>query len=142
MKKLLGILLIGLFATSVLAEEMYMQCVPTNSKYKDKTYYKYIAEHSGDKMFFRNKSTKNKYVEFCPNRKFPGEILVEGHNRIVENFKGICMVSKIVYDDGYEITSNTSVTDFVALTRTRAFFDNQNTGKIQETFKCKKRKKE
>ena len=51
------------------------------------------------------------------------------------------MVAKVVYEDGYEITSNTSVTDFVALTRTREFFDNEHTDKIKESFKCKKKKK-
>ena len=134
-KKLFIHLILILFTTSVAAEEMFMKC-------GKKTTYKYISDTSGDKIFLRNKYTKNKYEEWCSaDKPPPGSILVEDHNVIIKDFKGICMVAKVVYDDGYEITSNTSVTDFVALTRTREFFDNEHTDKIKESFKCKKKKK-
>ena len=121
------------FTTGVVAEELFMKC--------GKAKYKYVPDPSGDMMFAKSKHSKNKYVEWCQPGKSPGEKLVEGYSRIIKNSKGICMVAKVVYEDGYEITSNTSVTDFVALTRTREFFDNKNTEKIKESFKCKKKKK-
>ena len=133
-KKLFIHIILILFTTSVAAEEMFMKCGPTT--------YKYISDSSGDKIFLRNKYTKNKYEEWCSaDKPPPGSILVEDHNVIIKNFKGICIVGRVVYDDGYEIKLNTSVTDFVALTRTREFFDNKNTEKIKQSFKCKKKKK-
>ena len=132
-KKLFTYIILMLFTTSVAAEEMFMKCGKI-------TTYKYISDSSGDKIFLRNKYTKNKYEEWC-TPDVPGVILVEDHNVIIKNFKGICMFGRVVFDDGYEVKSNTSVTDFVALTRTREFFDNKNTEKMKESYKCKKKKK-
>ena len=134
MKKALIYILLILFTGSVSAEELFMKC--------DYTTYKYSTDPSGDKIFLKNKYTKNKYVSWCDkNKPPPGAVLVEGHNKIIENYKGICMVAKVVYDDGYVLTSNTSVTDFKALTRNREYFDNTGPDKKVDSFKCKKRKK-
>ena len=133
-KKILIYTLIVLFTGSVSAEELFMKCGDTT--------YKYSTDPSGDKIFLKYKYTKNKYVSWCDkNKPPPGAVLVEGHNKIIENYKGICMVAKVVYDDGYVLTSNTSVTDFKALTRNREFFDNKGPDKVVKSFKCKKRKK-
>ena len=127
---MLSVLLIG----SASAEELFMKCGITT--------YKYSTDSSGDTIFLKNKHTKNKYEPWCDKNKPPrGAILVEGHNRIIENYKGICMVAKVVYDDGYELKSNTSVTDFKALTRNREYFDNTGPDKKVDSYKCKKRKK-
>ena len=127
---MLSVLLIG----SASAEELFMKCGITT--------YKYSTDSSGDTIFLKNKHTKNKYEPWCDKNKPPrGAILVEGHNRIIENYKVICMVAKVVYDDGYELKSNTSVTDFKALTRNREYFDNTGPDKKVDSYKCKKRKK-
>ena len=132
-KKLFIHIILILFTTSVAAEEMFMKCGPTT--------YKYISDSSGDKIFLRNKYTKNKYEEWCSaDKPPPGSILVEDHNVIIKDFKGICMVGRVVYDDGYELKSNTSVTDFVALTRTREFLIMNIQTKSRNPLSVKRRK--
>ena len=52
----------------------------------------------------------------------------------------LCSLALTIVSRG-ELTSNTSVTDFKALTRNREFFDNKGPDKVVKSFKCKKRKK-
>ena len=131
-KQLFTYIFLIFFTTSVVAEELFMKC--------GKATYKYVSEPSGDIIFVKTKRTKNKYSKWC-SPGMHGAKLVEGHSRIIKNSKGICMVAKVVYENGYEITSSTSVTDFVTLTRTIEGFHNKETEKRKKSLKCKKKKK-
>jgi hypothetical protein len=115
-KKIFTCLILTLFTTTLVAEELFMKC--------DEFYYKYVQDPSGDKVFARHPiDTENKYEEWCtqaPSKtanKF-GVLAKEGWVRIVKDNKATCLTKKVTYHNTAEVRTNTvSVSDFAKLTR-------------------------
>ena len=123
--------MLTLFTTAVAAEELFMKC--------DQAIYKYVQDPAGDKVFYKNKNTNNKYKEWCDEFKSKGAISSEGWVRIIKDNKATCMVKKTIYPNNVERTNVLSVNDFVNLTRHSENYQT-NTGSKKNVFKqtCKK----
>ena len=130
-KKIFTYLILTLFTTAVAAEELFMKC--------DSAIYKYVQDPAGDKVFYKNKNTNNKYKEWCDEFPARGAISSEGWVRIIKDNKATCMVKKTIYPNNVERTNVLSVNDFVNLTRHSENYQT-NTGSKKNVFKqtCKK----
>ena len=100
--------MLTLFTTAVAAEELFMMCHGFT--------YKYVQNPAGDKFFMKNKSTNNKYVEWCTEAPQGAQIAKEGWVRIVKDNKATCISKKITYPNS-KMTNTVSVSDFINLTR-------------------------
>ena len=134
-RKIIIYLSLLFFSTTVVAEELFMQCGESR--------YKYVMDPNGDKVFWKHKKgTKNKYQEWCQETPVGKQISKEGWTRIIKDKKAICMSKKVTYPNNIEVTNSISVNDYVKLTRQLEWYhtktgDKKNT----KTVKCKKRKK-
>ena len=109
MKKLLALMVLIFFTTNVIAEEILMKC-----KYH---FYTYVS-NSGDITIYSaniEKREKKKSKKYCPSLvneensdKF---ISLEGITYDIENYKGICTASKVVYTNG-NVASGVEFVDF------------------------------
>ena len=125
-KKIFTCLILTLFTTTLVAEELFMKC--------DEFYYKYVQDPSGDKVFWKHKKwTKNKYEEWCTETPTKSDIEngmleVEGSTRIIKDNKATCLIKKITLRNPTEVMTNSvSVTDFVNFTRHVEYYST-NTG--------------
>ena len=115
-KKIFTCLILTLFTTTALAEELFMQC--------EVFYYKYVQDPSGDKVFWRHPiDTENKYEEWCAQvptktENKIGMLSKEGWARIIKDNRATCLTKKINYHNTADVVTNSvSVSDFVKLTR-------------------------
>ena len=133
-KKIFTYLILTLFTTAVAAEELVMMC--------DSAIYKYVQDPAGDKVFYKNKNTNNKYKEWCDELPSRGTISSEGRVRIIKDNKATCMVKKSIFPNNIERTNSLSVNDFINLTRHLESYQT-NTGSKKNVYDitCKKRRK-
>ena len=134
-KKISIYLILILFSTNVVAQDLIMKC----GEYT----YKYISDPSGDKVLFKHpKGTKNKYKEWCKKEATKPALSREGWVRIIKDNKATCMVKKTVYPNNIERTNSVSVSDFAQLTRHIEWYHTKSGDKKNvRDYKCKKRKK-
>ena len=138
-KKTFICLMLTLFTTTVVAEELFMKC--------GVFYYKYAQETSGDKVFWRHpEATGNKYEEWCaqiPSKTENkiGMLVKEGWVRIVKDNKATCLTKKVTYHNTADVRTNSvSVSDFVKLTRYIEWYSTSTGSKKNvKNITCEKR---
>ena len=97
-KKFVIILSLTIFSSNILAQEILMKC-----KYN---IYTYIADTKGEKIYSANiKSREKKKVrEYCPSSvnetNYHQFLSLEGVEYSIDDYKGICKVSKVEYTNG------------------------------------------
>ena len=140
-KKLFIHIILILFTTSVVAEEIIISC-----KYSK---YKYIIKDSGNNILSTNKKLdKGKYYQWCPmepKNAFPRFISASGPGLLLSDLKGVCMVdvAKFKTSDGSVgvLKNATSVVDFKKLIYKTEYFWKDEKKKYKRKEKCKKVKK-
>ena len=141
-KKLFIHLILILFTTSVVAEEILMDCKTGK--------YRYIKQDSETTILYTHKKRdKGKWAGWCPSEVTEDNkawfVSVKDHDLLITDRKGICMVSegKFKMTNGKIgiVRSNTSVVDFVKKTYTTEYFWMDEKKKTKNKQKCKLVKK-
>ena len=141
-KKLFIHIILILFTTSVVAEEILMDCKTGK--------YRYIKQDSETTILYTHKKRdKGKWAGWCPSEVTEENkawfVSVKDHDLLITDRKGICMVSegKFKMTNGKIgiVRSNTSVVDFVKKTYTTEFFWMDEKKKTKNKRKCKLVKK-
>ncbi len=141
-KKLFIHIILILFTTSVVAEEILMDCKTSK--------YRYIKQDSETTILYTHKKRdKGKWAGWCPSEVTEENkawfVSVKDHDLLITDRKGICMVSegKFKMTNGKIgiVRSNTSVVDFVKKTYTTEFFWMDEKKKTKIKTKCKIKKK-
>ena len=137
-KKLFIHIILILFTTSVVAEEILMDCKTGK--------YRYIKQDFQPTILYPHKKRdKAKWAGWCP-REVTEEnkawfVSVKDHDLLITDRKGICMVSegKFKMTNGKIgiVRSNTSVVDFVKKTYTTEYFWMDEKKKTKNKQKCK-----
>ena len=137
MKKLLAIIVLIFFTTNVIAEEILMKC-----KY---SFYTYVS-NSGDITIYSaniEKREKKKSRKYCPSSVNEANsdtfISLEGITYDIENYKGICTASKVVYTNG-NVASGVEVLDFKNQTYAYEAIINGEQASSSQNCKIKSRK--
>ena len=137
-KKLFIHIILILFTTSVVAEEILMDCKTGK--------YKYIKQDSETTILYTHKKRdKGKWAGWCPSEVTEDNkawfVSVKDHDLLITDRKGICMVSegKFKMTNGKIgiVRSNTSVVDFVKKTYTTEYFWMDEKKKTKNKQKCK-----
>ena len=141
-KKLFIHIILILFTTSVVAEEILMDCKTGK--------YRYIKQDSETTILYTHKKRdKGKWAGWCPSEVTDDNkawfVSVKDHDLLITDRKGICMVSegKFKMTNGKIgiVKSNTSVVDFVKKTYTTEYFWMDEKKKTKNKQKCKLVKK-
>ena len=141
-KKLFIHIILILFTTSVVAEEILMNCKTGK--------YRYIKQDSETTILYTHKKRdKGKWAGWCPSEVTEDNkawfVSVKDHDLLITDRKGICMVSegKFKMTNGKIgiVRSNTSVVDFVKKTYTTEYFWMDEKKKTKNKQKCKLVKK-
>ena len=141
-KKLFIHIILILFTTSVVAEEILMDCKTGK--------YRYIKQDSETTILYTHKKRdKGKWAGWCPSEVTEDNkawfVSVKDHDLLITDRKGICMVSegKFKMTNGKIgiVRSNTSVVDFVKKTYTTEYFWMDEKKKTKNKQKCKLVKK-
>ena len=141
-KKLFIHIILILFTTSVVAEEILMDCKTGK--------YRYIKQDSETTILYTHKKRdKGKWAGWCPSEVTEDNkawfVSVKDHDLLITDRKGICMVSegKFKMTNGKIgiVRSNTSVVDFVKKTYTTEYFWMDEKKKTKNKQKCKIAKK-
>ena len=141
-KKLFIHIILILFTTSVIAEEILMDCKTGK--------YRYIKQDSETTILYTHKKRdKGKWAGWCPSEVTEDNkawfVSVKDHDLLITDRKGICMVSegKFKMTNGKIgiVRSNTSVVDFVKKTYTTEYFWMDEKKKTKNKQKCKLVKK-
>ena len=137
-KKLFIHIILILFTTSVVAEEILMDCKTSK--------YRYIKQDSETTILYTHKKRdKGKWAGWCPSEVTEDNkawfVSVKDHDLLITDRKGICMVSEGKFkmsSGGIGIVrSNTSVLDFVKKTYTTEYFWMDEKKKTKNKQKCK-----
>ena len=137
-KKLFIHIILILFTTSVIAEEILMDCKTGK--------YRYIKQDSETTILYTHKKRdKGKWAGWCPSEVTEDNkawfVSVKDHDLLITDRKGICMVSegKFKMTNGKIgiVRSNTSVVDFVKKTYTTEYFWMDEKKKTKNKQKCK-----
>ena len=137
-KKLFIHIILILFTTSVVAEEILMDCKTGK--------YRYIKQDSETTILYTHKKRdKGKWAGWCPSEVTEDNkawfVSVKDHDLLITDRKGICMVSegKFKMTNGKIgiVKSNTSVVDFVKKTYTTEYFWMDEKKKTKNKRKCK-----
>ena len=137
-KKLFIHIILILFTTSVVAEEILMDCKTGK--------YRYIKQDSETTILYTHKKRdKGKWAGWCPSEVTEENkawfVSVKDHDLLITDRKGICMVSegKFKMTNGKIgiVKSNTSVVDFVKKTYTTEYFWMDEKKKTKNKQKCK-----
>jgi hypothetical protein len=137
-KKLFIHIILILFTTSVVAEEILMDCKTGK--------YRYIKQDSETTILYTHKKRdKGKWAGWCPSEVTEDNkawfVSVKDHDLLITDRKGICMVSegKFKMTNGKIgiVRSNTSVVDFVKKTYTTEYFWMDEKKKTKNKQKCK-----
>ena len=137
-KKLFIHIILILFTTSVVAEEILMDCKTGK--------YRYIKQDSETTILYTHKKRdKGKWAGWCPSEVTEENkawfVSVKDHDLLITDRKGICMVSegKFKMTNGKIgiVRSNTSVVDFVKKTYTTEYFWMDEKKKTKNKQKCK-----
>ena len=137
-KKLFIHIILILFTTSVVAEEILMDCKTGK--------YRYIKQDSETTILYTHKKRdKGKWAGWCPSEVTEDNkawfVSVKDHDLLITGRKGICMVSegKFKMTNGKIgiVRSNTSVVDFVKKTYTTEYFWMDEKKKTKNKQKCK-----
>ena len=137
-KKLFIHIILILFTTSVVAEEILMDCKTGK--------YRYIKQDSETTILYTHKKRdKGKWAGWCPSEVTEENkawfVSVKDHDLLISDRKGICMVSegKFKMTNGKIgiVKSNTSVVDFVKKTYTTEYFWMDEKKKTKNKQKCK-----
>ena len=141
-KKLFIHLILILFTTNVVAEEILMDCKTGK--------YRYIKQDSETTILYTHKKRdKGKWAGWCPSEVTDDNkawfVSVKDHNLLITDRKGICMVSEGKFKTSKGkiaiVRSNTSVVDFVKKTYTTEYFWMDEKKKTKNKRKCKLVKK-
>ena len=141
-KKLFIHLILILFTTSVVAEEILMDCKTGK--------YRYIKQDSETTILYTHKKRdKGKWAGWCPSEVTEDNkawfVSAKDRDLLITDRKGICMVSegKFKTTNGKIgiVRSNTSVVDFVKKTYTTEYFWMDEKKKTKNKTKCKIKKK-
>ena len=137
-KKLFIHIILILFTTSVVAEEILMDCKTGK--------YRYIKQDSETTILYTHKKRdKGKWAGWCPSEVTEENkawfVSVKDHDLLITDRKGICMVSegkfKMTNGKIAIVRSNTSVVDFVKKTYTTEYFWMDEKKKTKNKQKCK-----
>ena len=141
-KKLFIHIILILFTTSVVAEEILMDCKTGK--------YRYIKQDSETTILYTHKKRdKGKWAGWCPSEVTEDNkawfVSAKDRDLLISDRKGICMVSegKFKMTNGKIgiVRSNTSVVDFVKKTYTTEYFWMDEKKKTKNKQKCKLVKK-
>ena len=122
-KKLFIHIILILFTTSVVAEEILMDCKTGK--------YRYIKQDSDTTILYTHKKRdKGKWAGWCPSEVTEDNkawfVSVKDHDLLITDRKGICMVSEGKFKTSSGeigiVRSNTSVLDFVKKTYITEYF--------------------
>ena len=137
-KKLFIHIILILFTTSVVAEEILMDCKTGK--------YRYIKQDSETTILYTHKKRdKGKWAGWCPGEVTEDNkawfVSAKDRDLLITDRKGICMVSegKFKMTNGKIgiVRSNTSVVDFVKKTYTTEYFWMDEKKKTKNKQKCK-----
>ena len=137
-KKLFIHIILVLFTTSVVAEEILMDCKTGK--------YRYIKQDSETTILYTHKKRdKGKWAGWCPSEVTDDNkawfVSVKDRDLLITDRKGICMVSegkfKMTNGKIAIVKSNTSVVDFVKKTYTTEYFWMDEKKKTKNKKKCK-----
>ena len=137
-KKLFIHIILILFTTSVVAEEILMDCKTGK--------YRYIKQDSETTILYTHKKRdKGKWAGWCPSEVTEDNkawfVSAKDRDLLITDRKGICMVSegKFKMTNGKIgiVRSNTSVLDFVKKTYTTEYFWMDEKKKTKNKTKCK-----
>ena len=137
-KKLFIHIILILFTTSVVAEEILMDCKTSK--------YRYIKQDSETTILYTHKKRdKGKWAGWCPSEVTEDNkawfVSAKDRDLLISDRKGICMVSegKFKTTNGKIgiVRSNTSVVDFVKKTYTTEYFWMDEKKKTKNKTKCK-----
>ena len=137
-KKLFIHIILILFTTSVVAEEILMDCKTGK--------YRYIKQDSETTILYTHKKRdKGKWAGWCPSEVTEDNkawfVSAKDRDLLITDRKGICMVSegKFKMTNGKIgiVRSNTSVVDFVKKTYTTEYFWMDEKKKTKNKQKCK-----
>ena len=137
-KKLFIHIILILFTTSVVAEEILMDCKTGK--------YRYIKQDSETTILYTHKKRdKGKWAGWCPSEVTEDNkawfVSAKDRDLLITDRKGICMVSegKFKTTNGKIgiVRSNTSVVDFVKKTYTTEYFWMDEKKKTKNKRKCK-----
>ena len=137
-KQLFTYIFLIFFTTSVVAEEILMDCKTSK--------YRYIKQDSETTILYTHKKRdKGKWAGWCPSEVTEDNkawfVSAKDHDLLITDRKGICMVSegkfKTTSGEIGIVRSNTSVLDFVKKTYTTEFFWMDEKKKTKIKTKCK-----
>ena len=137
-KKLFIHIILILFTTSVVAEEILMDCKTGK--------YRYIKQDSETTILYTHKKRdKGKWAGWCPSEVTEDNkawfVSAKDRDLLITDRKGICMVSegkfKMTNGKIAIVKSNTSVVDFVKKTYTTEYFWMDEKKKTKNKTKCK-----
>ena len=137
-KKLFIQIILILFTTSVVAEEILIDCKTGK--------YRYIKQDSETTILYTHKKRdKGKWARWCPSEVTEENkawfVSAKDLDLLITDRKGICMVSegkfKMTNGEIGIVRSNTSVVDFVKKTYTTEYFWMDEKKKTKNKQKCK-----
>ena len=137
-KQLFTYIFLIFFTTSVVAEEILMDCKTGK--------YRYIKQDSETTILYTHKKRdKGKWAGWCPSEVTEDNkawfVSAKDRDLLITDRKGICMVSegkfKMTSGEIGIVRSNTSVVDFVKKTYTTEFFWMDEKKKTKNKQKCK-----
>ena len=137
-KQLFTYIFLIFFTTSVVAEEILMDCKTSK--------YRYIKQDSETTILYTHKKRdKGKWAGWCPSEVTEDNkawfVSAKDRDLLITDRKGICMVSegkfKTTSGEIGIVRSNTSVVDFVKKTYTTEFFWMDEKKKTKNKQKCK-----
>ena len=141
-KQLFTCIFLIFFTTSVVAEEILMDCKTGK--------YRYIKQDSETTILYTHKKRdKGKWAGWCPSEVTEDNkawfVSAKDRDLLITDRKGICMVSegkfKVSSGEIGIVRSNTSVLDFVKKTYTTEYFWMDEKKKTKNKQKCKLVKK-
>ena len=137
-KQLFTYIFLIFFTTSVVAEEILMDCKTSK--------YRYIKQDSETTILYTHKKRdKGKWAGWCPSEVTEDNkawfVSAKDRDLLITDRKGICMVSegkfKMTSGEIGIVRSNTSVVDFVKKTYTTEYFWMDEKKKTKNKQKCK-----